>query len=149
MPAEAGVISSVNRTYFRRESKGDSVTLHPIADGSSIAVGDELEVQLSITSKHSLEYVQLRDPRAAGFEPLSTRSGPKWNLGISWYEETRDSGTNFFFERLPHGEYTFKYRVRAATEGTFKAGPAVLQSVYAPEFVAYSAGRLLKVEAAP
>ena len=59
-------------------------------------------------------------------------SGYKWDLGISWYEETRDSGTNFFFEWLPAGEYTFKYRVRANMAGTFKVGPATVQSMYAP-----------------
>ena len=58
----------------------------------------------------------------------------------------RDSGTNFFFERLPAGEYTFKYRLRAAMAGTFKVAPAVLQSMYAPEFTAYSAGNELEVE---
>ena len=36
----------------------------------------------------------------------------KWDLGIAWYEEVRDSGNNFFFESLPVGEYTFKYRLR-------------------------------------
>jgi len=84
--------------------------------------GDEVEVHLSLTSKHPMEYVHLRDPRAAGFEPSSNLSQHKWDLGISWYEEIRDSGTNFFFEHLPQGEYTFKYRIRAATAGTFKVG---------------------------
>ena len=61
------------------------------------------------------------------------------------YEEIRDSGSNFFFEWLPTGEYTFRYRVRAAMAGTFKVAPAVLQSMYAPEFGAYSAGHTLEV----
>jgi uncharacterized protein YfaS (alpha-2-macroglobulin family) len=29
--------------------------------------------------------------------------------------------------------------------GTFRVGPATLQSMYAPEFTAYSAGNLLEV----
>jgi uncharacterized protein YfaS (alpha-2-macroglobulin family) len=57
----------------------------------------------------------------------------------------RDSGANFFFEHLPVGQYTFKYRVRATTAGTFRVGPATLQSMYAPEFSAYSAGHVLKI----
>jgi len=44
------------------------------------------------------------------------------------------------------GQYTFKYRLRANLAGVFKVGPAVLQSMYAPEFTAYSAGRLVGVE---
>ncbi len=69
------------------------------------------------------------------------------DLGISWYEEVRDSGTNFFYEWLPAGEYTFKYRLRANMAGAFRVGPAVLQSMYAPEFTTYSAGHRLEVEA--
>jgi uncharacterized protein YfaS (alpha-2-macroglobulin family) len=64
---------------------------------------------------------------------------------MSWYEEIRDSGTNFFFERLPQGEYTFKYRIRAATAGDFKVAPATVQPMYAPEFAAYSTGAELQI----
>ena len=82
--------------------------------------GDEIEVQISLRAKHAAEYVHLRDPRAAGMEPENAVSRYKWDLGISWYEETRDSGANFFFEPLPAGEYTFKYRLRANMAGTFR-----------------------------
>ena len=84
-------------------------------------------------------------PRGAGSSRRTSLSRYKWDLGISWYEETRDSGANFFFERLPAGEYTFKYRVRANMAGTFRVGPATVQSMYAPEFNAYSAGATLTV----
>jgi uncharacterized protein YfaS (alpha-2-macroglobulin family) len=94
-----------------------------------------------------MEYVHLRDPRAAGFEPASNLSKHKWDLGLVWYEEIRDSGTNFFFEIIPQGEYTFKYRIRATTAGTFKVAPATVQPMYAPEFAAYSSGASLKISA--
>lgn len=146
MPDEArGDYLAVTRTYYRRTTSGDAARLEPLAEGAKVAVGDEVEVHLSIRSKHPMEYVHLRDPRGAGFEPSDHRSRYKWDLGIGWYEEIRDSGTNFFFERLPQGEYTFKYRVRAATAGTWKAAPATLQPMYAPEFAAYSAGNVLEV----
>jgi len=100
---------------------------------------------LSLRTKHEAEYVHLRDPRGAGFEPEGAVSKYHWDLGLVYYEEFRDSGTNFFFEKLPVGEYTFKYRVRVSMAGTFRVGPAVVQAMYAPEFVAYSAGNVLKV----
>jgi len=37
------------------------------------------------------------------------------------------------------------YRLRANMAGAFKVGPATLQSMYAPEFTAYSAGHMLEV----
>ncbi len=73
-------------------------------------------------------------------------SGWRWDLGLPYYAETRDSGANFFFENLPVGEYTFKYRVRAAMAGTFRVAPATVQSMYAPEFHAYSAGNVVEVK---
>jgi uncharacterized protein YfaS (alpha-2-macroglobulin family) len=143
---ERGDFFSVSRRYFKRVASGASFDLQPLAEGAKLALGDELEVHLSLRTKHEAEYVHLRDPRGAGFEPETLDSGWKWDLGISWYEETRDSGSNFFFSQLPVGEYAFKYRLRASTAGTFRVGPATVQSMYAPEFNAYSAGSVVKIE---
>ncbi len=148
LPAEdRGDLLSVSRRFFRREHRGAEWVLSPLAEGATLAPGDEVEVQLSIRARHAAEYVHLRDPRAAGLEPGVAVSGFKWDLGIGWYQEVRDSGTNFFFEQLPAGEYTLKYRLRANLAGTFKVAPATLQSMYAPEFTAYSAGTVIEVGA--
>jgi uncharacterized protein YfaS (alpha-2-macroglobulin family) len=141
-----GDLFAVERTYFKREKKGEEVVLKPLAEGAPLAVGDEIEVQLSIRARHQAEYVQLRDPRPSGCEPVTLTSGYKWDLGLVRYEEIRDSGTNFFMEGLPEGEYTLKHRIRCAMAGTFKAAPATLQSMYAPEFTAYSAGALVTIK---
>ncbi|HKF43517.1 MAG TPA: alpha-2-macroglobulin family protein [Thermoanaerobaculia bacterium] len=142
---ERGDFFSVTRRYFKRESTASGFVLKPWTEGMTLAAGDEVEVQISLRSKHSAEYIHLRDPRAAGLEPENVLSRYRWDLGISWYEETRDSGTNFFFETLPAGEYTFKYRLRANMAGTFRVAPAQVESLYAPEFAAYSAGALLTI----
>ncbi|NMB74100.1 MAG: hypothetical protein GYA21_03105 [Myxococcales bacterium] len=149
LPEEGrGDYLTAERKYFKRVKSGREVTLEPLAEGAAVKVGDEVEVQISITSKHPMEYVHLRDPRGAGFEPTSQVSRHRWEYGLYWYEEIRDSGTNFFFEHLPQGQYTFRYRIRAATAGTFKVSPATLQPMYAPEFAAYSAGHVLTVQPA-
>ncbi|NWG12361.1 MAG: hypothetical protein HXY20_02365 [Acidobacteria bacterium] len=143
---ERGDFFSVSRKYFKRESAGREFVIRPLAEGEMLKPGDEVEIHLSIRSKHAAEYVHLRDPRAAGVEPENAISRYKWDLGIAWYEETRDSGTSFFFESLPAGEYTFRYRLRANMAGVFKVGPATIQSMYAPEFNAYSAGNIVTVK---
>jgi len=147
MPTAAdGDLFAVERSYFRRHNDGDEWVLSPLRDGDRLDVGDQLEVQLSVHARHAAHYVHLRDPRGAGFEPESTRSGHRWDQGLGYYEEIRDSGANFFFSSLRAGQYTLRYRLRANMAGEFKAGPAVLQSMYAPEFTAYSAGHILQVE---
>jgi uncharacterized protein YfaS (alpha-2-macroglobulin family) len=145
----SGDLFAVERRYFKREQRGKEMVLRPLAEGAVLAPGDEVEVQLTLRSRAAAEYVHLRDPRAAGLEPGVAVSGWKWDLGLARYEEVRDSGTNFFFEWLPAGEYTLKYRLRAALGGTFRVGPATVQSMYAPEFTAYSAGNVVRVGGAP
>ncbi len=148
MPTEErGDFLKISRKYFLRKHEGSEYVLKPLEDITTIlAVGDQVEVHVSISSKHQMEYVHLRDPRAAGFEPETTLSGHKWDLGIYWYEEVRDSGTNFFFEWLPQGEYNFTYRLRATMAGEFRVGPATIQGMYAPEFTAFSTGQVITIK---
>lgn len=149
LPTEArGDLFGVTRRYFLRSGAGNEIVLKPLEEGTVLRPGDEVEVHLAITARSAAEFVHLRDPRPAGLEPDGARSGYKWEL-LGYYEETRDSGTNFFFDWLPAGEHTLKYRVRANMAGTFRTGPATLQSMYAPEFAAYSAGDVLTVASAP
>ncbi|HSA22040.1 MAG TPA: MG2 domain-containing protein, partial [Myxococcota bacterium] len=146
MPTEErGDYLQVSRAFFKREKQGRETKLRPLAEGEKLQPGDEVEVQLSMRAKHPMDYVHLRDPRGAGFEPVSQISRHRWDLGLYYYEEVRDSGQNFFFSHLPQGEYTFKYRVRAALAGSYKVSPATVQPMYAPEFNAYSAGHVLTI----
>jgi uncharacterized protein YfaS (alpha-2-macroglobulin family) len=143
--AADGDLFAVTRRYFRRFHDGQAWVLAPLTDGEAIAVGEQVEVQLSITARHAAEYVHLRDPRPAGCEPEASVSRHRWDLGLRYYQEIRDSGANFFFARLPAGQYTLKHRLRATVAGVFKAQPTVLQSMYAPEFTAHSAGASLSI----
>ncbi len=143
--AADGTLFALERRTFRRVRRGSQWTLEPLSDGAKLAVGDQVEVHLAVTARHAAEFVHLRDPRAAGFEPETLVSGWRWDLGIAAYEEVRDSGTNFFVQWLPAGEYTLKYRLRAATAGTFRVAPATLQSMYAPQFSAFSSGAMVEV----
>jgi len=145
LPEEArGDFFELERRFYRRRHDGREWLLEPLEEGARLEVGDQVEVQIDLRSKHAAEYVHLRAPRGAGFEPESTSSGYRWDA-VGYYEEVRDSGNNFFFEWLPVGEYTFKYRLRANLAGKFRVGPALVQSMYAPEFVAYSSGAELEI----
>ncbi|MFH1547033.1 MAG: hypothetical protein ABIC57_00950, partial [bacterium] len=147
LPKEArGDFLSITRKYYLRIHQGKEYVLKPIEEDAQINIGDQVEVHLSIRCKHPMEYVHLRDPRGAGFEPTKNISGHHWDLGIYWYEETKDSGTNFFFEQLPQGEYNFKYRLRATMAGKFRVGPATIQSMYSPDFAGFSSGIKLDIK---
>ena len=147
LPQEGvGDFIQVTRKYYHRKVDGEKMKLVPLKKGDAVAVGDEVEIQIGISIKHQFEYVHLRDPRPAGFEPGVVTSGWEWDLGLPRYKEIRDSATNFFIEWLPQGQYTLKYRVKAAMAGKFRVGPARIQSMYAPEFGAYSSVKVIKIK---
>jgi uncharacterized protein YfaS (alpha-2-macroglobulin family) len=147
--AGSGDLFHVSRRYFLRVPTDEEKVLQPLVEGALLKPGDEVEVWLTISSRQAAEYVQLRDPRAAGLEPGAAASGWRWEQELTAYEETRDSAASFFFENLPAGEHTLKYRLRANLAGEFRVGPATLQSMYAPEFVAYSGAAVIRVGEAP
>ena len=92
------------------------------------------------------EYVHLRDPAAAGLEPGNAGSG--WHRGTWASPGTRRPATaarTSSSRRCRPASTRFKYRLRANLAGEFRVGPATVQSMYAPEFVAYSGAGVVRV----
>jgi hypothetical protein len=86
------------------------------------------------------EFIHLRDQRASTFEPVSSISGCRYHNGLCYYEDIKDAATNFFISCLIKGTYVLDYDLRVTHSGTFSAGIATLQCMYAPEFNAHSGG---------
>jgi uncharacterized protein YfaS (alpha-2-macroglobulin family) len=140
-----GDLLGIARVYFRRVHSSGGVVLISLKEGEALRLGEEVEVELTVNARAPAEYIHLRDVRAAGFEPRSTSSGWRWGKAQAYYEEVRDSAQNYFFEKLPQGEFRFSYRLVASMAGAFRLGPASIQSMYAPEFSAYSKGHILNI----
>jgi uncharacterized protein YfaS (alpha-2-macroglobulin family) len=103
-------------------------------------------MRIIIKTDRDLEYVHLKDMRAACLEPVNVLSGYRWQDGIGYYETTRDASTSFFFDRLPKGVYVFEYPVFVTTAGTYSNGISRLECMYAPEFAAHSEGTRVQVD---
>lgn len=138
-------VMNVERKFYRRVKEEDRYVLKPLQSGDVVDVGDQIEVQLKINTKSSFEYVHLKDVKAAGFEAETLLSGWQYDK-IVFYQEQRDSVTNFFIEKLPQGEYIMQYRLKPTKAGVYRIGSAMLQSMYAPEMTAYSTGFLIEVK---
>ena len=108
-------------------------------------MGDVLVVRLVLRTDRNLEYVHLKDQRAAGLEPIIQTSGYRYQNGLGYYESPRDAATSFFMSIIPRGTHVFEYRLRAAQAGDFSGGLSEVQCLYAPEFGAHSAGVRLRV----
>lgn len=142
--SEPGMLT-LSRVFYLRVKEGEDYHLKPLPSGSTVHVGDQIEVQLKINTRSQFEYVHLKDPKAAGFEAETLLSG--WKYDPLWfYEEPRDSLSNFFMQWVPHGEYILRYRLRPTKPGTYRIGAAVLQPMYAPEMSAHSDGFMINVE---
>ncbi|MBI4676615.1 MAG: hypothetical protein HY748_03445 [Elusimicrobia bacterium] len=134
----------LGRRFFLRVQEGQGFKLKPLKSGDTVKVGDQIEVKLTVATRSQFEYLHLKDPKLAGLEAEGLLSGWRWDK-LSRYEEPRDSLTNFFLDWAPHGEYALGYRLRPTAAGSYRVGPAVLQSMYAPEMAAHSDGFELKV----
>ncbi len=141
----AGTPLSVSKEIFVKEFTPEGERLKKITSENQLNVGDQLTVRVEIRSDRDLEFVHLKDMRAAAFEPVTTVSGYHWKGGLGYYQSTRDASTNFFISWLPKGTHVFEYRLVVAQSGEFSNGITTIQCMYAPEFAAHSEGIRVKV----
>lgn len=114
--------------------------LYEANESNPIKVGDKVTIRLTVRTDRDMEFVQLKDMRAACLEPIETLSGMKWQNKAYYYQSTLDASTNFFFDHLPKGTYVFEYSVYATRSGEYSNGITSIQCMYAPEFVSHTAG---------
>ena len=100
--------------------------------------------RLTLRVERAMDFVQLKDERAACLEPVNALSG--YRMGrVPCYEEVEDAATCFFFDSLGKGVYVLEHRQRVARSGLYEAGIATVQCAYAPEYASHSAGATLQV----
>ena len=110
------------------------------------ALGERVRVQLTVKAKRNLQYVSIDDERPAAFAPVDQLPGYVWDGSLGFYRENLDASTRLFINYLPQGTYHISYDMTAAAQGSFISGIATLQSQYAPELTAHSAGNTITVE---
>lgn len=138
-------LTIVKQLFLESDSPTGPV-LKPVADGQLLHRGDKIKVRIEIRVDRAMEYVHLKDMRAAGFEPVNVLSGYKWQGNLGYYESTRDLATNFFIDYLPRGTFVFEYPLVVSLRGEMSNGVATMQCMYAPEFTTHSAGIRVRVE---
>ena len=120
--------------------------LEQLTDEEDLKVGDKLVSRIELRVDRDMEYVHLKDLRAAGTEPVNVLSGYRWKGGLGYYESTKDASVNFFFHFIPKGTHVFEYPMFVSHNGRFSAGIATVECMYAPEFRAHSDGLTLRVK---
>ena len=129
----------VKKLFIEKNSDKGPV-LQAIKDGDELKVGDKIKVRIELRSDRDMEYIHMKDMRAACMEPVNVISEYKWQGGLGYYESTKDASTNFFFGWLPKGTYVFEYPMFVTHSGNFSNGITTIQCMYAPEFTSHSEG---------
>jgi hypothetical protein len=137
---------SVERQLFVKRNSDAGPVLDPVEENETFKVGDQISVRIVLSTDRDLDFVHLKDMRAAGFEPAIQLSGYNWKGGLGYYQTTRDVSGDFFFDHLPKGTWVLEYPVVVTLKGNYSAGIATVQCMYAPEFSAHSEGIRVKVE---
>jgi hypothetical protein len=138
-------LSLVKKLYLEKKSDRGPV-LQELKDGDELKIGDKVKVRIELKADRNMEYVHMKDMRAAAMEPVNVMSQYKWQGGLGYYESTKDASTNFFFSQLPRGSYVFEYPMFVAHAGNFSNGITTIQCMYAPEFSSHSNGTRINVE---
>ena len=111
-----------------------------------LQVGDKLTVRLTLRADRDMDFVCLKDERAACMEPVPQISGYEWSDGLGRYRVSGDAATTFFMDYLRKGTYVIEYEVHVDRSGVYQAGTSEIQSVYAPEFGSHTEGHTLYIE---
>ena len=135
----------MNKQLFLKRFTERGAELSPLDEQNMLKVGDIVTVRMELRVDRDYEYVHLKDMRAAGFEPVKTLSGHRFQDGLWYYESIKDASTNFFFSNLRKGTYVFEYELRVTHAGEFSNGVTTFQCMYAPEFSAHSEGARVKI----
>ena len=129
---------SVSRQLY----KGDEA----LNESVPLKVGDKITVRLTVKADRDMDFVQIKDDRAACMEPLQAVSGFRWSNGLGYYQATKDASTQFFIDQMRKGTYVIEYQVYVNRTGEYQTGIATVQSAYAPEFGGHTGGYRVMVE---
>lgn len=137
-PSESYI--SINKELYRKVKTVNGEELQKITSSTPLKVGDKVTVRMILNTDRNMEFIHLKDMRAAGFEPLNVISGYEWKNGLGYYQSTKDASTNFYIEFMPKGKYVFEYDYICNASGTFSNGITTLQNYYAPQMNAHTMG---------
>ncbi|WP_133946090.1 MG2 domain-containing protein [Epilithonimonas xixisoli] len=131
---------SITKELYKKVKTENGEQLIKINETSPLKVGDKVTVRMILNTDRNMEFIHLKDMRAAGFEPLDVISGYEWKNNLGYYQSTKDASTNFYIEYMPKGKYIFEYDYVANASGKFSNGITTLQNYYAPQMNAHTKG---------
>ncbi len=136
---------SITKELYKKVKTVNGEELQKITENSPLKIGDKVTVRMILNTDRNMEFIHLKDMRAAGFEPVDVLSGYQWKNNLGYYQVTKDASTNFYIEYMPKGKYVFEYDYICNAAGTFSNGITTLQNYYAPQMNAHTQGTKVSI----
>ena len=137
---------SVAKELYRKVKTVNGEELKKITPEIPLKVGDKVTVRMILNTNRAMEFIQIKDMRAAGFEPLNVISGYQWKNSLGYYQSTKDASTNFYIQSMPKGKYVFEYDLICNASGIFSNGITTIQNYYAPQMNSNTKGIIVEIK---
>lgn len=134
----------IERNYYQYQTIDTKNVLVPVTENTKLSIGDKLISRMILRSEHDLEFVVVRDTKAATVETRQQLSGIQFRDGLMFYRSPGDVAITYYIDRLPRGTYILEEEYVVTHAGEFSAGIARLQCMYASEFTSTSKGERIK-----
>lgn len=136
---------SITKELYRKVKTVNGEELKKISNETPLKIGDKVTVRMILNTDRPMEFIHIKDMRAAGFEPLNVLSGYQWNNSLGYYQSTKDASANFYIQYMPKGKYVFEYDYVANAAGKFSNGITTIQNYYAPQMNAHTKGSEVQI----
>ncbi|SDR01141.1 MG2 domain-containing protein [Chryseobacterium soldanellicola] len=136
---------SISKELYKKIKTVNGEELQKISPETPLKVGDKITVRMILNTDRPMEFIHIKDMRAAGFEPVDVLSGYQWKNNLGYYQSTKDASTNFYIESMPKGKYVFEYDYIANASGKFSNGITTMQNYYAPQMNAHTKGSNIQI----
>jgi len=131
---------SITKELYKKVKTVNGEELQKISADTPLKVGDKVTVRMILNTDRTMEFIHIKDMRAAGFEPTDALSGYQWKNSLGYYQSTKDASTNFYIQYMPKGKYVFEYDLVSNAAGKFSNGITTMQNYYAPQMNAHTKG---------
>ncbi|WP_111954739.1 alpha-2-macroglobulin family protein [Chryseobacterium lathyri] len=136
---------SITKELYKKVKTVNGEELQKISADTPLKVGDKVTVRMILNTDRAMEFIHIKDMRAAGFEPTDAMSGYQWKNSLGYYQSTKDASTNFYIQYMPKGKYVFEYDLISNAAGKFSNGITTMQNYYAPQMNAHTKGTQVQI----
>jgi hypothetical protein len=143
--AQGSGVTIDRKMYVERVIDG-TPQLCPVYNGYKLKIGDKVVVRTTLNVDTRMDFVALKESRAACMEPLENISGYRHYGYIGCYVDLKDASINRYFDTIGKGVYVFESSYRISRRGYYRSGISTVQCAYSPEYASHSASFKVVVE---